>query len=127
MSDSVLIAIIAAISGGSITGLIQFLVTRKDNKDTEKDENEERLAAIETEIKKLREETKANLKEIRKSMLRLELLELMHNTPKRHEEVMKVAEEYFVKYSGDWYMTDMLNNYLTAELMAKPSWLKVHD
>lgn len=55
---------------------------------------------------------------------RVQLLTLMNDYPNRSDEIMKVARHYFKDLEGDWYMTDLFNDWLEQQDISKPFWLK---
>lgn len=61
------------------------------------------------ELKKLSLDT-------RKDTLRIQLLMVMRDNPNNIDTILKLAETYFVKLKGDWYMTNEFNK-----------WAKKHD
>lgn len=42
---------------------------------------------------------------------RLQLLYMIQNRPENESEILKIAQYYFTKLGGDWYVTDIFNNY----------------
>ena len=52
----------------------------------------------------------------RKDTLRIQLLMIMRDQPDNTDTILKLAETYFVKLKGDWYMT--------VEFL---KWAKAHD
>lgn len=75
------------------------------------------------ESNELREELKAcmvdnkqMMSDIRKDTLRIQLSQYMKDQPDNLDTIIKLAEEYFVKMKGDWYMTSEFRK-----------WAKAHD
>ena len=62
------------------------------------------------------DELKTLSKDTRKDTLRIQLLMIMKDQPENTDTILKLAETYFVKLKGDWYMT--------SEFM---KWAKKHD
>ena len=52
----------------------------------------------------------------RKDTLRIQLMMLMQNQPENIDSILKLAETYFVKLHGDWYMSSEFKK-----------WAKSHD
>ena len=57
-----------------------------------------------------------------KDNVRLQLLVLFSDYPENVSEILEVAHHYFVDLSGDWYMTNMFNNWLTKNNVGQPEW-----
>ena len=57
-----------------------------------------------------------------KDNVRLQLLVLFSDYPQNVSEILEVAHHYFVDLSGDWYMTNMFNNWLTNNNVGQPEW-----
>lgn len=49
--------------------------------------------------------------DIRKDTLRIQLSQYMKDQPDNIDTILKIAEEYFVKMKGDWYMTSEFNKW----------------
>ena len=49
--------------------------------------------------------------DIRKDTLRIQLSQYMKDQPDNIDTILKLAEEYFVKMKGDWYMTSEFNKW----------------
>ncbi|MBR4315196.1 MAG: hypothetical protein IKP66_09830 [Lachnospiraceae bacterium] len=120
MDKTIIIALIGGILGGgglivAILNFVQFLITRRDNLEKEKnsaDKNQNgRLDRIEDDIDYLQ-----------KGTLRTQMLLLIADFPSRSEEIMKVAKRYFVTHNGDWYMTSIFHDYLEKNNLITPSW-----
>ena len=62
-----------------------------------------------SEIKKTGEDT-------RKDTLRIQLLMIMKDQPENTDTILRLAQTYFIKLKGDWYMTSEFNK-----------WAKAHD
>lgn len=57
-----------------------------------------------------------------KDNVRLQLLVLFSDYPENVSEILEVAHHYFVDIQGDWYMTNMFNNWLTKNNVGQPEW-----
>ena len=67
-------------------------------------------------VGKTLDEVKNLTLDTRKDTLRIQLLMIMRDQPENTDTILKLAETYFVKLKGDWYMT--------VEFM---KWAKEHD
>lgn len=77
-----------------------------------KKDNNEKIEQINNNIDKLL----ALSKETRKDTVRIQLLMVMSHQPQNVDTILKLAEMYFVKLKGDWYMTNEFGK-----------WAKEHD
>ena len=79
--------------------------------------NHESKAAKEV---KIMNESITTIKDItldtRKDTLRIQLMMLIQNQPENIDSILKLAETYFVKLHGDWYMSSEFKK-----------WAKAHD
>jgi len=96
--------VLAILASNGLFALIQFFVTRHDTKKNVRD----KLILLE------------------KDGLRTQLLLLILMQPEEQTEILKIAEHYFVKLKGNWYMTDIFNKWLEEKGHSKPDWFK-HD
>lgn len=99
MSTAVTI-IVAVLGGLNITQLVIFLVNRHDSK----------------------KNVEGKLTTLEKDVLRTQLLFLITMRSTEKQEIMTVAEHYFGKLHGDWYMTSVFNQWLAESGDAKPDW-----
>ncbi len=111
-----IIGIVGALCGN---GLIQFLLTRKDQQKKESIEN--KLQPIETKIDKLLSEQKKT----EKDNLRTQLLVMMNMMPNNQEEIMTCAERYFKQLEGDWFYSSLFAKYLKENNIEPPIWFNV--
>ena len=93
------------------SGLIQFFVSRHDNRN---DSNKQ----IEDKLDKLLVEQKKN----EKDTLRTQLLVMMNLMPNNSEEIMTCAERYFSELKGDWFYSSLFNKWLKENKIEKPIW-----
>lgn len=101
MFEKILLALLAS---GNLFLFIKFLIERHDRK--KEKPTEERLDKLE------------------RDGLRTQMLLLILLKPQEQTEILKIAEVYFDKLNGDWYMTSIFNKWLTANDIAKPEWFK---
>ena len=102
--DSTTTIILAILASNGLFALIQFLITRWDTK------------------KNLR----GTLKRLEKDGLRTQLLLLILMQPDEETEILKIAECYFVKLKGNWYMTSIFSKWCKSRDL-KPEWFKFED
>lgn len=98
------------------SGLIQFFVTRADNK--KKDNMDEKLKPIASKLDKLLDEQKKN----EKDNLRTQLLVMMTVMPNDHSEILTLAERYFGQLKGDWFYSSLFAKWLKENNIEKPLW-----
>lgn len=113
---SQVITIVAAIMG---SGLIQFFVTRHDDK--KKESIDDKLAPISSKIDKLLNEQKKS----EKDNLRTQLLVMMTVMPNNHEEIMTLAQRYFGELKGDWFYSSLFAKWLKDNNIEKPIWFDI--
>ena len=111
--NSLILGIIGALCGN---GLIQYLLTRKDN--LKKDSIESKLQPIESKLDKLLVETRKT----EKDNLRTQLLVMMNMMPNNQEEIMTCAERYFKQLEGDWFYSSLFAKYLKENNIENPIW-----
>lgn len=92
------------VGSGAIFSFIEFLIKRKDNTNSKLDDIIKRLDTTE------------------KDNCRTQLLLMMSNYPKAHEEIMKLAEHYFADLHGDWYVSSIFHRYLIEQKIEEPIW-----
>ena len=98
------------------SGLIQFFVTRADNK--KKENIESKLEPIGQKLDKLLNEQKKN----EKDNLRTQLLVMMTVMPNDHSEILTLAERYFGQLKGDWFYSSLFAKWLKENNIEKPLW-----
>ena len=113
---ALVLGIIGALCGN---GLIQYLLTRKDN--LKKESIESKLQPISDKIDKLLNEQKKT----EKDNLRTQLLVMMNMMPNNQEEIMTCAERYFKQLEGDWFYSSLFAKYLKENNIEPPIWFNV--
>lgn len=98
--------VIAAVGSTALFNFIQYLLARKDKK-------EDALADIHTD-----------LKDVKEQLCRTQMLLLMADYPDRIDELMKVAQSYFVDLQGDWYISTIFSAFLASKKLPAPAWFK---
>ena len=111
MKDVLVPIIIAVIGSNALFGFIQFLISRKDSNNN-----------VTKEIKEAIKEVKDKLSFIDQGLVRMQLLVLISNYPDRTEEIMKLAEQYFCKFKGNFYLTSLFMQYLDDNKLIYPRW-----
>ena len=117
MKETILIAVISALTSGGVLGFIQFLIKRKDDKEQRAEDKEER------QENKDFDSIKETLKKLEKDELRTQLLLLILMQPDEQTEILKIAEHYFVKLKGNWYMTSIFGKWCKSRGL-KPEWFE---
>lgn len=102
MTFDQIVTIVVAILGSS---LIQFLISRHDSRS-------DRLAKID---------------KIEKDGVRMQILFLMQFRPEEKGKILEIAEYYFHKLKGDWYMTDIFTEWLRNNDISIPGWFQIQQ
>jgi len=108
MKETILIAVISAMTSGGVLGFIQFLIKRKDDKEQRAEDKQD-------------DDIKGTLKKLEKDGLRTQLLLLLLLQPDEETEILKIAQHYFVKLKGNWYMTSMFSKWCKTRDL-RPEW-----
>lgn len=53
----------------------------------------------------------SDVSDIKLDTARLQLLYMIQNQPENESEILTVAKHYFTELGGDWYLTDIFNEY----------------
>ena len=108
MRDTILIAVISAMTSGGFLAFLQFLITRHDD----------------------RKGIGKTLKKLEKDGLRTQLLMLILLQPDDQTEILTLGERYFRKppfgLDGNWYMTGIFSKWCKARDL-EPDWFDVKD
>lgn len=94
--------IIAVVGSTALATLVQFFVTRHDNK---------------MNLTK-------RLDRLERDGLRTQLLLLVLLKPGEKQEILTLAEHYFKDLKGDWYMTSIFNTWVEENGIAEPEWFR---
>lgn len=100
--------LIAVLGGGNLLLFIKFLIERRDKK-------KEKEEASETD------EIRKTLKKVEKDGVRTQLLMMILLLPDDENEILKIAEYYFVTLKANWYMTSVFSKWCDARGL-KPDW-----
>ena len=105
MRDTIIIAVISAMTSGSVLAFIQFLITRNDAK----------------------KGIGSTLKKLERDGLRTQLLLLILLQPDEQTEILTLGERYFRKppegLDGNWYMTGIFSKWC-GQRKIDPDWFQ---
>lgn len=99
MSETIMIAVISALTSAGAFSFFQYLISRHDDK----------------------EGIKSTLTKLEKDGLRTQMLLLILLQPDEEAEILKIAEHYFVKLKANWYMTNIFSKWCKSRNL-KPEW-----
>lgn len=100
--DTTATLIVAILASNGLFALLQFLITRHDQK----------------------KNVKGKLAVLEKDVLRTQLLLLLLLKPEETQEILTLGEHYFHTLKGNWYMTSMFNKWLIDKKIAEPEWFR---
>ena len=103
MNDITTIVVAILASNGAFA-LIQYLITRHDTK----------------------KNIKGTLIKLEKDGLRTQMLLLILMRPDEEGEILKIAQHYFVKLKGNWYMTSVFSKWCKSRGL-RPEWFHFED
>ena len=92
----ILTLLIAVISSGALFSFLQFLISRHDTR---------------------RGWTAQNVD-------RLQLMVLIADYPRKVDEILKLAEHYFVVLKGNSFLKELFADWLTSQNLEQPEWFK---
>ena len=92
--------IVAIIGSTAVATLVQFFVTRSDN----------------------RKNLAKRLDKLERDGVRTQLLLLILMRPDETKEILTIGEHYFRVLKGDWYMTSIFYHWLIEKGIAEPEW-----
>ena len=104
MTETVLIAVISALTSGGLLAFTQFLISRHDDK----------------------QGIKSTLIKLEKDGLRTQLLLMILLKPQEKKEILTLAQHYFIDLKGNWYMTDVFDKWCEEECGSRPEWFKAN-
>ena len=105
--EEIFIRIVEIVLGAAgLFGFVEFLINRHDSRKGKMND----LIKI--------------VSNLEKDSTRTQLLLLMADYPEHTEEIMTVAEHYFVEDDGNWYMTSMFDKWLSDNKIERPTWIK---
>lgn len=94
--------IVAILASNGLFAILQFLITRQDQK----------------------KNLKGKLERLERDGLRTQLLLLILLKGDEKKEILTLAQHYFDDLKGNWYMTDIFNKWLEEKGHSKPDWFK---
>lgn len=96
--------------------IIWLIYKSEETAHKELQEHIEQSNILQEQLKECMVDNKAEMREIRKDTLRIQLTSYIKDQPENIDTILKLAETYFVQLKGDWYMTSEFNK-----------WAKAHD
>ena len=102
--DMITTMLLAVFASNGFFALLQFLITRWDTK----------------------KNLKGTLKKLERDGLRTQLLLLILMRPDEEGEILKIAQHYFVKLKGNWYMTSVFSKWCKSRGL-RPEWFNFED
>ena len=94
MKDYIVPVIIAILGSGAFFSFLQFIITRHD----------------------LRKGWTAQ------NVDRLQLMVLIADYPRKVDEILKLAEHYFVELRGNSFLKELFTDWLASQNIEKPEW-----
>ena len=91
----------------------------KDEMTKMKQDTNQRVDQLSQNIDKILELSK----ETRKDNVRIQLLMIMEHQPENVDTILKIAEKYFIKLKGDWYMTNEFSKWAKEHNVTIPAHL----
>ncbi len=111
MTESIIVPIIlGVIASGGIWTFIQYLISRKDNKN-------DTLEAIKKKVDKIDADNVKN----EKDSLRTQLLLMIIAFPDEKAEILELAKHYFADLKGNWFATPIFNRWCEKHNI-EPEW-----
>ena len=110
--------LLAILGSTSLANLIIFFTERRDKKKNKP------FSTLSDKIDKLAEESRNADAELNRSLLRLQMLNLMDHRPEDTNELMIVAEKYFCEFKGNWYMDGRFKKHCEENGIPLPSWFE---
>lgn len=101
MNEYITDIIVAVISSNFLVELARYLIGRSTSKN----------------------DVKKRLDKIEKDGVRNQLMTLIHDYPRRTDEIMEVAYHYFVDLKGNWFATGLFEEWLRDYDVSRPKWL----
>ena len=111
MKDYIIPVILAFIGSGALFGFIQFLISRHDSK-------QGTIAALSCDVK----EIKGYMAKQDVESCRMQLMLLIHISPRNAAEILTLGLHYFVDLHGDTYLTALFSEWLKSQNIDKPIW-----
>lgn len=103
----------SCVGSAAFIGFVQYMISRHDRKNEDKDGIKRHIAEIDKALDKAERDS-----------IRIQMLLLMSDYPFERQELMTLAQRYFVTKKGDWYMTSLFNNYIKRNAIIPPPWFE---
>ena len=103
--------VLAAFTSTGLFGLIQFFVTRHDQK---KGKAKQLSDSIESLKKKIDRQERDSC--------RTQLLLLMSDFPENTDEILKIGQHYFQDLKANWYMSTLFATWCKKNNIELPDW-----
>ena len=117
MSETIIIAILSSGTlSALITGLFQYLQTKKSKKDG----LESKVGEVIADQKKIMDAQKKHEGDI----VRVELKMMIADFPDDESDILRLAEHYFNDLHGNWVMATIFKKWLTERNIALPNWFE---
>lgn len=84
------------------------------------DSHREASKEIVSEIKSNIDKSVGITEETRKDTIRIQLIMYMQTQPENHDTIFKLAQKYFVKMKGDWFMTSEFKKWAKSQKVEIP-------
>lgn len=119
MNGAVVTIITACLSAG-LFEFIKFLIQRNDDKKTTNDDLKKQLNEIQEKLEKNQKDQIKN----ERDNVRLQLMLMYELYPNKVDKIIEIAHHYFVDLEGNWYATEMFDDYCEKNNVEKPLWFK---
>ena len=117
MSETIIIAILSSGAlSALITGLFQYLQTKKSKKDG----LESKVGEVIADQKKIMDAQKKHEGDI----VRVELKMMIADFPDDESDILRLAEHYFNDLHGNWVASALFKKWLTERNIALPNWFE---
>lgn len=110
--------LLALLTSTSVANLIIFFVNRHDAK------KKNPVKDLEDKIDRYTAERKEVDADLNRSLLRLQMLNLMDHRPDDVGQLMLIAEQYFNTLNGNWYMDGLFKQHCETHNIPLPSWFE---
>ena len=123
MENVTLTIVVALLSSGAlsalITGLFQYLQTKKSKKDG----LESKVGEIVADQKKIMDAQKKHEGDI----VRVELKMMIADFPDDESDILRLAEHYFKDLHGNWVMATIFKKWLSERNLKLPNWFEDNE
>lgn len=122
MKETIMVAVISALTSGGCLAFVQFLIDRSDKKKDKESGVGAAIAEVKKKIESMEMDLKEKMKKNEKDNLRTQLLVMIIWRPEEKKEILTLGERYFKELHGNWYMTSIFNKWLEDQQVAEPEW-----